>query len=116
MDTLNVGDIFRLKDLCNVRVIGKNHPMKGEYVGIELIPDSRKVQWTPKNAVFLEVVKPGLLFTNETFNERSLTIIKGCAEPSILHLSDGEIVQFERFGFVRIEKQDKSVTGFFTHR
>jgi glutamyl-tRNA synthetase len=116
MAALKVGDIFRLKDFCNIRVIEKNHQIKGEYVGTELIPESRKIQWTSKNAVDIEVIKPDLLFTNETFNTNSLSIIKGRVEPSVVHLLDGEIVQFERFGFVRLEIKDGSVTGFFTHR
>jgi hypothetical protein len=59
---------------------------------------------------------PDLLIKNGQFNENSLTKVKGFAEPSILNINSGEIVQFERFGFVRIEKDHDQIHAFFTHR
>ena len=37
-------------------------------------------------------------------------------EEAVSHLETGENVQFERFGFVRVEKQNKTITGFFAHK
>ncbi|HEC89669.1 MAG TPA: hypothetical protein ENI44_03700, partial [Thermoplasmatales archaeon] len=56
------------------------------------------------------------LYINDEFNENSLEEIHGIAEESIKNTSHGEIIQFERFGFVRIEHTDKGIIGFFTHR
>jgi len=111
-----VGDIFRLKDLCNVKIQKKNDKIHGIYAGEELIAKSKKIQWTSKDAISIEVFKPDVLFKNDTFNENSLQVIKGNIEPAIRELKNGEIVQFERFGFVRIEKKNDTIKGFFTHR
>jgi len=113
---LACGDVFRLKDLCNVKITKKEGTILGEYAGTELIPDSLKVQWTTAEGVPIDVYKPGLLFKEDMFNAESMQKISGYVEPAIHALSDGEIVQFERFGFVRIEKSHNAVKGFFTHR
>ncbi|RLF59727.1 MAG: glutamate--tRNA ligase [Thermoplasmata archaeon] len=114
--SLNVGDTFRLKDLCNVKIQKKNDKIYGMYAGEELIAKSKKIQWTSKDALSIDVFKPEVLFKNDTFNENSLQVIHGNVEPAIKKLKDGEIVQFERFGFVRIEKENDVIKGFFTHR
>ena len=40
----------------------------------------------------------------------------GVAEEACKTLSINEIIQFERFGFVRIDKVDKKLTAYFAHR
>ncbi|HDM67146.1 MAG TPA: hypothetical protein ENG62_02010, partial [Thermoplasmatales archaeon] len=42
--------------------------------------------------------------------------IHGLAEESITTTRDGEIIQFERFGFLRVEHVDGGIIGFYTHR
>jgi len=59
---------------------------------------------------------PDLLYTGEVFNDKSMRIVKGFAEPALKQIKDGEIVQFERFGFVRIEQTDKGIIANFCHR
>ncbi|KYK32842.1 MAG: glutamyl-tRNA synthetase [Thermoplasmatales archaeon SG8-52-3] len=116
MEKLKVGDIFRLKDLFNVKIINKNNNIIGEFVSEELIPDSLKIQWTTDRFVNLNVFIPHLLFINDKFNNKSLEEVKGYAEESISNIKKEEIVQFERFGFVRVENVNKKLTGFFTHK
>jgi hypothetical protein len=81
-----------------------------------LIPDSAKIQWTTDQFVKMSVFIPGLLFENDKYNPKSLEQAKGFAEEAVQDIKTGEIVQFERFGFVRIENKNKLVTGFFTHK
>jgi glutamyl-tRNA synthetase len=116
-DALNVkeGDIFRLKGLYNVRVIKKNKEIYGEYVGEELIPEMIKIQWTSEDYVEIMVFIPSALFVKGKYNPESLREVKGYAEKSVA-LADKEIVQFERFGFVRLEKEKGKVMGYFTHK
>ena len=35
---------------------------------------------------------------------------------AVTEIKNGEIVQFERFGFIRIENKKGEITGFFTHK
>ena len=116
MNSLEVGDIFRLKDLYNVKVIEKNNGIIGKYAGDDLISDSLKIQWTTDNYVNLKVYVPHILFKGDKFNNDSLEIVNGFAEEATSKIKTGEIVQFERFGFVRIENIDKKIIGFFTHK
>ncbi|RLF41759.1 MAG: glutamate--tRNA ligase [Thermoplasmata archaeon] len=116
IDSLREGVIFRLKDLFNIRILEKNKVVYGEYIGEELIPDTLRIQWTTSRYIPITVFIPHSLYINDEFNENSLEEIHGIAEESIKNTSHGEIIQFERFGFVRIEHTDKGIIGFFTHR
>jgi glutamyl-tRNA synthetase len=116
MEKTEIGDIFRLKDLFNVKIKEKNNIIFAEYVGEKLIPDSAKIQWTTDNFVKINVFIPHLLYENENYNPDSLEMVEGFAEEAVLQLETEEIVQFERFGFVRIENKDNKVTGFFAHK
>lgn len=116
MEKTEIDDIFRLKDLFNVKIKEKNNIIFAEYVGEKLIPDSAKIQWTTDNFVKMNVFIPHLLYENENYNPDSLEMVEGFAEEAVLQLETGEIVQFERFGFVRIENKDNKVTGFFAHK
>jgi glutamyl-tRNA synthetase len=116
MRPLRIGDIFRLKDLFNIKIISNDKDINGEYVGENLIADSPKIQWTTNNFIQMKVLIPHLLFKDELFNPSSLETIDGFAEEGVSTLKTGEIVQFERFGFVRIENEKNNITGYFAHK
>jgi len=115
-DEFKIGEIFRLKDLYNVEVMQKNDKIFGKYAGDDLIADSAKIQWTTDKFIKMSVYIPHLLFINEEFNKDSFQKIDGYAEEAVLQLKTDEIVQFERFGFVRIEKNNDKIIGFFAHK
>ncbi len=116
MDKLNTSDIFRLKDLFNVEIHKKDEVIKGSYKGEELMPDSLKIQWTTEDFIEIDVFVPDLLFKNKKFNKNSLKKIHGYAENNVKNLKTGEIIQFERFGFVRIENKNGKIVAYFTHK
>jgi len=116
IDKLKIRDIFRLKDLFNVDILSKNDVVKGRYSGEKLISDSLKIQWTTDDFIEMDVFVPDLLYKNGKFNKDSLKKIHGYAERAVQTLKTGEIIQFERFGFVRIEKQNNKIIGFFSHK
>ena len=114
---LQPDDIIRLKDLFNVRIKNKNeHPIIGSYAGKELIAESLKIQWAPEHGIAVTVQVPDTLYRDDAFNKNSLQKISGIAEPALRFVKQGEIVQFERFGFVRIEKKEDKIIGFFAHK
>lgn len=115
-DKLNIGNIFRLKDLYNVKVKSRNGEIVGEYAGKELIQNSLKIQWTTDNFVKMGIQVPHLLFEKDKFNPKSLEIVEGYAEKAVLQLKTDEIVQFERFGFVKIEQSGDKISGYFVHK
>jgi glutamyl-tRNA synthetase len=131
---LKIKDEFRLKDLYNVQLLEKKAKLQdvineanlddkeiltflkkinscsiAEYTGEELKP-GMKIQWTvadPKETIPVEIKVPDVLFIDNEYNENSLTIVKGVAEKAVKSLKVDTIVQFERFGFVRIDQKTK---------
>jgi glutamyl-tRNA synthetase len=110
------GDVFRLKGLYNVKITTTGDTPTGAYAGEELIPETAKIQWTTDENIALRVLVPGFIFKGETFNPDSLQEIQGYAEKAVAGVPAGEIVQFERVGFVRLEKQKTGLVGFFAHK
>jgi glutamyl-tRNA synthetase len=113
---LKTGDVFRLKGLYNVKISKTGEKLTGSYAGEELIAETAKIQWTTEDHVPLKVIVPGLIYVNDIYNKDSIHELHGYAEKAVGHLPDGEIVQFERVGFVRLEKQKKELVGVFTHK
>jgi glutamyl-tRNA synthetase len=88
---------IRLKDLCNIK-LGE----RSEFTGTEL-KSTPKIQWVPAKYAIVRVITAG-------------KEIKGYGEINLLKAKVGDIVQFERFGFVRIEKiQGKNIVVVFGH-
>jgi glutamyl-tRNA synthetase len=110
------GDVFRLKGLYNVKITKTGEMLHGSYAGEELLAETAKIQWTTDEYVPLKVFVPGLIFTGENFNPDSLHELKGYAEKAVADVPSGEIVQFERVGFVRLEQQQTGLVGFFAHK
>jgi len=76
---------IRLKDLTNIK-LGE----KSEYTSSDT-KSLPKIQWVPAGHTTVRVIMPD-------------KIIKGYGELNIKKAKIGEVVQFERFGFVKIEK------------
>jgi glutamyl-tRNA synthetase len=117
-------EVFRLKDWCNLKVVQKsivetqtpdgiNEKMiilKCQKHNIENIQPKKKIQWVCdelKVAVKIDIAHD--LFVDEKFNEKSLEQIYGWGERSLNLMQVGDVCQFERFGFVKLDckKQDE---------
>jgi glutamyl-tRNA synthetase len=101
------GDVFRLMELYNVQVVHKSRDsVECEFVGEDLSPETKKLQWVTDQNVKLEILQPGELFSeNGKFNKKSLVTTKGLAEQAFLDLKKGDIIQFQRFRFCRVESE-----------
>ncbi len=116
LEKLQTNDVFRLKDLFNVKIKKKNKQISGEYAGKKLIPGSAKIQWTTNDHVKMNVYVPDLIYKKDKYNPDSLEKIQGYAEKAVSKIKTGEIIQFERVGFIRIENINNQITGFFAHK
>jgi len=115
--SMREGDVFRLKDLYNVRISEiKKDEIKATYEGDELLKDVEKIQWVTERSFEFVVLISGPLFIDDKYNPDSLKRVRGLVEESLKTARNGEIVQFERFGFVRIEKEGGSMVGIFSHK
>ncbi|HXW95519.1 MAG TPA: glutamate--tRNA ligase [Nitrososphaerales archaeon] len=98
------GSVFRLMDLYNVRVVSNGPKASGKYSGDEVIGNLRKFQWVTTAHVKVRVTVPDVLFLDgDVYNKDSLKEVSGFAEESVSSLRVGDIVQFPRFGFVRLD-------------
>jgi len=103
VSSMREGQIFRLKDFMNVELGSPGPQPEAEFRSLELM-DVQKVQWVSANAVEVEVIKP------DNSHER------GLAEPAVADLEVGEIVQLERYGFVRIDAVKPKLVMVYGHR
>lgn len=97
------GGLFRLKDLYNIRLTGEG---TAEFAGhdIETIKQGggRIIHWAPVDGIPVRVLTP----------EGEVT---GTGEAGIAAEVD-RVVQFERYGYVRIDSADGEVVAYFTHK
>jgi glutamyl-tRNA synthetase len=113
---IKIGDIFRLKDLFNVKIKNINTELNADYIGDDLIANTSKIQWTTEDYIKMNILIPKILFINGNFNKNSVEKAVGFAENAVSKLRNNDIIQFERFGFVRIEKDKNKIIGYFTHK
>lgn len=107
-DALQVGELFRLKELYNLTVVEKNADgLVAKYEADEGIA-AKKIQWVPVDAAVQCRVKVphDLLDSQGNYNPNSMTEDAGFCEPSCRELPDGAIVQFERYGYARLDKKE----------
>ncbi|MFP3949934.1 MAG: glutamate--tRNA ligase [Candidatus Micrarchaeia archaeon] len=104
IEGMKEGEVFRLKDLYNVRIIENMDMVKAGYAGEEL-REGKKLQWVSE-PLACEVWKPGDLFLGGNYNPKSMDVEKGYAEKAVVGLEQGTMVQFERYGFCRLDSKE----------
>ncbi len=110
---VSMGDLaarLRLKDLGNIKT---GHGDTATYDGDEMDRSVAIVQWLPTGAALpFTVIKPEILPEDAPEEQvAALQHIVGLVEPAATK-EIGKVVQFERFGFVRIES---ATTGVWLH-
>ena len=104
------GSVFRLMDLYNVELTSSGRKLSARYAGDELIPNSRKFQWVTPSHTKVTVEVPDVLFSDDDkFNRESLREITGFAEEASTLLEVGDVVQFPRFGFARLDSPGRFI-------
>jgi glutamyl-tRNA synthetase len=100
---LEEGQVFRLKDLMNVQLVVKGKVLEARFHSLK-VSGGLKFQWVSGGAVEVEVIRPD--------NTREL----GLAEPAVTGLQVGAVVQFERYGFVRVDAVRPRLVVVYGHR
>ena len=99
-DVLKKGKNYRFMHLFNF----KNNKFISEELDKKL--KAKLIHWLP---VSKDLVKVKVLMDNGKY-------ISGVVEPSVKKLNEGDVAQFERFGFVRLDRKGKTLEFIFTHR
>ncbi|MEM0349480.1 MAG: glutamate--tRNA ligase [Candidatus Caldarchaeum sp.] len=102
-EKLVVGEVFRCKLLGNIRVVEKrDEEVVGEVVGGPPIKEGKIIQWVSDDNRFVRVIRYRPLFSEDgSVDKDSLWVEGGLAEAAVESVVFDEVVQFERYGFVR---------------
>ncbi len=106
---MSEGDIFRLKDLLNFEVKGKSEGgVVGEFhsLSVDEVRARRApiIHWVPREGCLkVKVVKP------------DGDVVEGLGEPDCRKLTRDMLVQFERYGFCRVDSVKPEILLFFSH-
>ncbi len=104
---LKEGEIIRLKDLCNIEIV-KIEKTRIVAKAKEDKQVEKKVQWVSEDSEKCTVMIPkDLLDENGEFDQKSLEITEGRCERSVLEVQKGQVIQFERFGFCKLDNKEK---------
>ena len=110
MSSADIGDIIRLKELYSVEIVDKEEGLiTCRMYSIDHNEGEKIIQWVTSQNVPVKVTKIGnLLNDDDSFNPGSLTDINGLSEKEIENVENGQIIQFERFGFCRMDDKKES--------
>jgi glutamyl-tRNA synthetase len=110
VEASKAGNIIRLMELFNIKIENADeYSAQASFVS-ESYEEARKtkaplIHWVPVGEDMpCQVVMP------------DATLAEGIAESVCRKLKSGSIIQFERFGFVRIDEADIKLTAYYAHR
>ncbi len=114
--SLDVGDTLRLKELYSIEIVDKEDELITCRMHSKEHQQGEKIiQWVTEQNIPVKVTKVGNLLNEDgNFNEKSLTEINGIAEKMAEGIEEGQIVQFERFGFCRMDEKSKNAFIFIS--
>ncbi len=116
-DAIKKNQVIRLMGVYNI-IIEKVNQMNVEalYHSEEIISNMPKIQWVTNENIETSIQIPDVLFINNHFNEESLTQLQGFAEKAAQNIVIGEIIQFERVGFCRLDSKNSSLNFILAHK
>lgn len=97
----NKGEEIRLKDLYNIRTINDD---KVECTSNEIVQDMPKIHWLPD-------IENQLIDAEVVMNDGN--VISGKVEKNVTNEDVGNVLQFERFGFVRLDEKNEYLVRFY---
>ncbi|MFH1134185.1 MAG: glutamate--tRNA ligase [Nanoarchaeota archaeon] len=101
---LKEGKLYRLMGCLNFEKHGKTFAFASQKLEDYKGKGEAMIHWLPKEGnITAQVLMP------------DHTVVKGLAEPAVAKLSKDQVVQFERFGFCRLDNP-KTMTFWFTHK
>ena len=109
-EAMEKGKVIRLMELFNIQVEDKSGSSIKAAFASESYEDVRKIkvqliQWIPKGEEFpCQVVMP------------DASVTEGFAESACKKLKPDAIIQFERFGFTRINEVNQKLITYYAHK
>jgi len=114
--SLDLGSVIRLKDFCNIRIEHADKTIEASLFEEEVdLRKLKKIQWVPLDGINVQVMVLSPLYVGKELQKDSIRFSNGLGEKDIASLPVGEIVQFERYGFVRIDSKEDGIKVVFAH-
>ncbi|MDH7564610.1 MAG: glutamate--tRNA ligase [Candidatus Bathyarchaeota archaeon] len=110
VDASKINTTIRLMELFNINIKKANVYSAEASFTSESYEDARKtkaqlIHWVPIGEdVPCNIVMP------------DATVVEGIAEKACLRLKPGDIIQFERFGFVRIDRGNGKIVAYYSQK
>jgi glutamyl-tRNA synthetase len=110
VDSSKVGMVLRLMELFNVKILKASIFAAEAYFDSESYEQARDIKaqlihWVPVGEDMpCQVIMP------------DATVAEGVAEGLCRRLNKDDVVQFERFGFVRIDRVDSKLTAYYAQK
>ncbi len=108
-EIMEPGKLIRLMEALNIELTDKKEATADAKFVSRDLEDARQkkaklVHWVlGENLVKVRVISPD-------------GTIQGFGEPDLMNVKVGEIIQFERFGFVKLDKKNDEMVFYFTHK
>ncbi len=107
LEALEVGDVVRLMEAFNIELLEKGSSAKAK-VHSQGLEEARRlrarlIHWVPEDHVRVRVVGPE-------------GVSEGYGEEGLREVAQDSMIQFERFGFVRVDSRGEELVVYFAHR
>jgi glutamyl-tRNA synthetase len=109
-EAMEINKVMRLMELFNIKVESKTDSGISASFVSESYEDVRKlkaqlIQWIPRGTEFAcQVVMP------------DATVIEGFCENDCKKLKPDNVIQFERFGFIRVNEVADKLVAYYAHK
>ena len=110
IDSSNVGTIIRLMELFNVKIESANVYSAQSLFVSESYEDAREVKAQLIHWVLIGHDMPCRVIMPDA------SVAEGVAESACEKLKPNDIIQFERFGFVRVDEINNGLTAYFAQK
>ncbi|MEM3695101.1 MAG: glutamate--tRNA ligase [Candidatus Bathyarchaeia archaeon] len=110
VETLGTASVIRLMELFNIKIESVNAYSAQASFASESYEEARKAKAQLIHWVLVGDDMPCQVVMPDA------TTAEGIAESACKTLKAGEIVQFERFGFARIDKVNAKITAYYAHK
>jgi glutamyl-tRNA synthetase len=110
MDASKIGNLIRLMELFNIKIESVNvYSAEASFIS-ETYEEAKKAKAQLIHWIYVGKDMPCQVIMPDA------TVAEGIAESACKQLKPNSVIQFERFGFVRIDEVNTKLTAYYAHK
>jgi glutamyl-tRNA synthetase len=110
VDASKIGNLIRLMELFNIKIESVNvYSAEASFIS-ETYEEAKKVKAQLIHWICVGKDMPCQVVMPDA------TVAEGIAESACKQLKPNSVIQFERFGFVRIDEVNTKLTAYYAHK